>query len=64
MKSESWLWAKAAEMIDLHGADACIFVGMEADAALVKGDLDKLHEWRIILRRVPVLLERTGVTPN
>jgi hypothetical protein len=58
VKSEAELWAAAAEMIKQHGADACIFAGLEADGALVDGDLDQLHECQIIVRRIRTLLDR------
>ena len=64
MRSEAELWAAAPERIQSHGLDAGIFAGMEADAALAAGDLDRLHELRIILRRVRMLLDPARVAPN
>ena len=55
---EDELWHTADEYLRLYGVDAAIIAAQEADRAFDDVDLDQAHRWRIIVRRINVLLER------
>lgn len=56
--AEQELWRDANEMLRLHGADAAIMAARKADELFGQSDLDGAHHWRVVVRRINILLER------
>lgn len=52
------LWCFADGMLRDHGEDATFVAAQKADDLLGEADLDGAHRWRIVVRRINILLER------
>ena len=56
--SEDELWASANEMLRHHGEDAMIVAAQKADERMEQADLDGVHKWLAVVKRINILLER------
>ena len=57
------IWREAIELVDAHGADACLEVAMLADRCLDAGDLDGQRKWLQVLTAVEWLVGTEGAHP-
>lgn len=55
LSPERHIWACAARVENIHGADAPIFVAERIGALALAGDLDGVAMWKAIAARVEAL---------
>jgi hypothetical protein len=58
MDDEKEPWNTANEHLRLYGSDAAIMAAQKADQPFEDVALDEAHRWRIVVRRINILLER------